>query len=175
MGSHFAAIIRLPAGPRIDTLILCLRISSAIVFSLLGNTKMKSVTHSGKRLQVTEFQSASQYVARSSPTRLTLAQLCPALTDTDLPSNYGDVLLRASFAENFRKWFLTGKSFLLVVPRMSRYVVGISFRYWTVEESEEKHVLSSVCGMYCNWRPSVETPLTENWGPLDHQYISDSS
>ena len=29
--------------------------------------------------------------------------------------------------------------------------------------------------MYCNWRPSVETPLTENWGPLEYQYISDSS
>ena len=41
MGSHFVDSIRLPAGPRIETLILCLRISSAIVFSLLGNTKMK--------------------------------------------------------------------------------------------------------------------------------------
>ena len=122
---------------------------------------------------MTEFQSTSQYVARSSPTRLTLPQLCPTF-DTDLPSNNGGVLLHASFAENFRKWVLTGKSFLLVVPHMSRWW-GSQLDTEQQRKSEEKYVSSSVCGMCCNWRPSVETPLTENWGPLDYQYISDSS
>lgn len=42
--------IRLLAGLRFYTLMLCLGIPSAIVFSLLGNTRRKSVTTLGKKI-----------------------------------------------------------------------------------------------------------------------------
>ena len=65
----------------------CLRISSAIAFNLLGNARRRSVATLGKA--VASGRTFSQL------RRLAPPPLCPALTDTDLPSNYGAVRSRA--------------------------------------------------------------------------------
>ena len=80
--------IRLSAGLRIYTLMLCLSIPLVIAFSVLGNTRRKSVTTLGKKIAGDKkFNQHRRYCSKTIASEVDTPPALPSFTDTDLLSS----------------------------------------------------------------------------------------
>lgn len=143
--------IRLSAGLRIYTLMLCLGIPLAIAFSVLGNTRRKSMTTLGKKIAGDKnFSQHRRYCSKNiasevdtPPAFPSFNWYVPSIQLVTMGTSYHAPPLRrlSEMVFDWRMPFAGCKSLVEICSR------DPSEALHREEKSEQKHISSSVCGM----------------------------